>query len=64
MTEKLTYWVCKADGEEFTPADEAKEFGVIGCHAFAPHLYDPDEYDDDHNGCGWARVEFYGRKRR
>ena len=55
------YWVCRADGEEFHEEGIVNAYGVIGCHSYRPELYDPDEYDHEHDGCGWVTVIRDGR---
>ena len=50
------WWVCRADGDEFTEQHIVNAYGVIGCHRYRPELYDPDEYDHEHDGCGWVMV--------
>lgn len=50
------WWVCVTDGDDFTPEGSVNAYGVIGCHKHRPFLYDPDEYDHEHDECGWVTI--------
>jgi len=55
------YWVCGVDEERWTEAGIVNAYGVVGCHKHRPELYDPDEYDHEHDSCGWVIVIRTGR---
>ena len=45
MGDKTARWYCHAEDE------------LTDCMGRTPHLYDPDEWDHEHDACGWVRIE-------